>query len=263
MVVAGSVARGLADERSDIELPIFWQSAPTDELRHSLIDALQGQLLFEYDGPSGEDQLLVNGVQVDLWHVTVEHQEDVIESVVARNRTDLESLNAMDTVRSCIPLYGHELVEHWKQRAVQYPRSLASAIIGQHLESFRLDRLALCHERNDPTGFYSELAVLQQDAFLVLLALNEQYFPTFKWLYATLDHMDIKPERIVERFRRAFTTSRSEAIADMQSALFEVIGLVERRFPEIETSLTRRRLAYRRSAVKPGAGEALAALADE
>jgi len=246
VAVAGSVARNYADEYSDIEIPIFWEALPDDDMRRSIVQALQARFLFAYDGPAREDQLLVNGMQVDLWHITLDHQEKVIEGVLTRNCTDLGSLNAMDTIRCCIPLYGDEIIQQWKVRAQQYPPDLAKAIIQEHLASFRVDQLSVFAQPNDPTGFYSELTWLQREAFLVLLALNQRYFPTFKWLYQSLERMPVQPRSIARRFRRAFATPQPTAIADTQSVLFETIHLIEDRFPEIDTALARRRLEYRR-----------------
>ena len=246
IVVAGSVARNYADEYSDIEIPIFWEALPDDHVRLSIVDALRARFLFTYDGPAREDQLLVNGMQVDLWHITLDRQEDVIEGVLTKNCTDLGSLNAMDTIHCCIPLYGDQIIQQWKVRAQQYPPELAKAIIREHLGALRVDQLSVFAQRNDPTGFYSELTSLQKEAFLVLLALNERYFPTFKWLYQSLETMPVKPNSIANRFRSAFATPQPAAIADTQSVLFETIHLIEDRFPEIDTALARRRLKYRR-----------------
>jgi len=85
VVVAGSVARNYADEHSDIEIPIFWEPLPDDDVRLSIVEALQARFLFAYDGPTREDQLLVNGMQVYLWHISVDHREDVIEGVLTKN----------------------------------------------------------------------------------------------------------------------------------------------------------------------------------
>ena len=117
IVIAGSVARDYADELSDIEIPLFWQTLPDDGLRHALVADLNAKFLYAYDGPAREDQLLIEGVQVDLWHVSSAHQEEIISAVLKAQQFDLGALNALDTIRSCIPLYGHELVQKWKLRA--------------------------------------------------------------------------------------------------------------------------------------------------
>ena len=46
IVIAGSVARGYADEYSDIEIPIFWDPLPEDATRHAVVDALNGEFLY-------------------------------------------------------------------------------------------------------------------------------------------------------------------------------------------------------------------------
>jgi hypothetical protein len=160
----------------------------------------------------------------------------------------LGSLNALDTIRSCIPLYGHETVHTWKLWAQDYPDKLAEQIIQEHLASFGIGELFILAQRNNLTAFYAQLSFLQQEIFLVLLALNRSYFPTFKWLYRALELMHIKPEAIGYRFRQAFEASYQEAIADTKLLLEETLHLVEKQFSRIDTEPTYRRLAYARTA---------------
>lgn len=249
VIVAGSVARNYADAYSDLEIPIFWDVLPDDERRLKIVDVLEGRFLFAYDGPSREDQLLIDGVQVDLWHITVKQEEEIIRAVLHNHRTDLDFLNAMDTIRCCIPLCGEELIREWKNQAEEYPLGLARRIIAEHLALFRVDQLETCALRGDPTGFYDQLRFLQQKVFLVLLALNRCYFPSFKWMYPALDNMAIKPQSIGERFRRGYTATHDQAAADMRHILMETIRLAEEQFPQIDTDTARRRMAHRRRAV--------------
>ncbi len=247
VVIAGSVARGTADEYSDIEIPIFWQRLPSKATRLAVTEALKADFIYGYDGPANEDQLLIHGVQVDLWHITQKRQEAVIRAVLNDFRTDLGSLNALDTIRSCIPLFGGPIVQDWKRRAQAYPEELAKKIIQQHIASFSTAELFLFAERNHPTAFYAQLSFLQQEVFLVLLALNRSYFPTFKWLYASLEKMKVKPESISRRFRGAFTLPYMEAAFDLKALLEDTLHLVEGQFPELDTSPIFRRLAYTRA----------------
>ncbi|HEX2993250.1 MAG TPA: hypothetical protein VHP14_00405, partial [Anaerolineales bacterium] len=62
IVIAGSVARGYADEYSDLEIPIFWETLPDDATRHAIVSALHAEFLYAYDGPACEDQLLIDGL---------------------------------------------------------------------------------------------------------------------------------------------------------------------------------------------------------
>ncbi|MFN2282109.1 MAG: hypothetical protein ACK2TZ_09620 [Anaerolineales bacterium] len=248
IVVAGSVARGFTDEYSDLELPIFWDELPSDDTRLAIIEDLGGEFLNAYDGPSREDQLLIDGVQVDLWHVPRVYQEQVIEAVLAGERSDLSSLNALDTIRSCIPLFGQGIVQEWKKRAEAFPDVLALRIIQEHLPSFSLGELVLHAQRGNPTAYYSQLVHLQEEVFLVLLALNRCYFPTFKWLYHTLEKMTIKPKEIGNRFQQAFSESPEAAAANMKGILLETLDLVKETYPEIDVARDLRRLNYQRTA---------------
>jgi hypothetical protein len=92
------------------------------------------------------------------------------------------------------------------------------------------------------------MTFLQQEVFLILLALNQMYFPTFKWLYQTLESMQVKPENIGHRFRQAFKASCEEAITDTELILKETLCLVRKQFPQIETAPIYGRLSYKRTA---------------
>ncbi len=248
IVVAGSVARNYADEYADLEIPIFWETLPSDATRHAIVAALHAEFLYAYDGPAREDQLLINGFQVDLWHIAVAHQEAILESVLQDHRFDLGTLNALDTIRFCIPLYGDEIVQNWKRRAQEYPDGLAEKVIQEHLGSFGISDLFILAQRDNPTGFYAQLSFLQQEMFLVLLALNRRYFPTFKWLYPVLEAMQVKPENICQRFRQAYETPYAEAITDMKLILEETLHLVDKQFPYIDTAPIYPHLTYVRGA---------------
>lgn len=248
IVVGGSVARGYADAYSDLELPIFWDELPADAMRLALVAALHGEFLHGYDGPALEDQLLINGFQVDLWHNTVTGEDAVFKAVLEDYSTDFGDSNFMDTIRACIPLYGDALIQQWKQQAAHYPEALALKNIQQHLAAFDIAQLAVIADRDNPTVFYTAIGRLQEAMFLVLLALNRRYFPTFKWMYQVLATMAIKPVDVERRFRQAFTVPYAEAIADTARLLAETAALVEQRFPQLDTTAVHRRLAYARMA---------------
>lgn len=247
IAVAGSVAHDYADQWSDLEIPIFWDKLPSDSTRHSIVRSLDATFLYAYDGPSMEDQLLIHGVQVDLWHVTVAHEEATMRAVLEGRQTDLGSLNAMDTARTCIPLYGHEIVEKWKKQAQAYPEALAEQIIREHLSSFKIADLFILAARDNPTAFYGQLSFVHEELFLVLLALNRHYFPTYKWLFRALEGMSIKPMNMDQRLRRALSSPYTEAIADTRQMLEETLELAELQFPGLDTARVRRQLVYARA----------------
>ncbi len=248
IIVGGSVARGYADAYSDLELPIFWDELPTDATRLALVAALHGEFLHDYDGPALEDQLLINGFQVDLWHNTVSGEDAVIKAVLEDYSTDLGDSNFMDTVRACIPLYGEALIQKWKAQAAAYPEALALKNIQEHLLTFDTAQLIVLAYRNNPTAFYAAISRLQQAMFLVLLALNRCYFPTFKWMYEVLAGLSLKPKNIEQRFRQSFQLPYDMATLDTTRLLHETLDLVKQHFPYLDTTAVSQRLAYTRTA---------------
>jgi predicted nucleotidyltransferase len=247
ILVAGSVARGWADEYSDLEIAIFWDPAPSDEQRLEMITALGGRLLYGYDGPSQEDQLLIDGFQVDLWQNTVAQEEAVFEAVLRDHVLDMGSSNFLDTVRAGIALYGEDLIANWKEKAAQYPREAAAQVVRDLLPEFHLGYLEVLIRRDALPAFYAQVVRLQQVIFLTLLALNRAYFPTYKWMLPVLEKLETKPDDVIARFRQALTGPTEETAADMQALVEETLRLVETHLPEVDTTSARQRMAYRRA----------------
>ncbi|HEY3342384.1 MAG TPA: nucleotidyltransferase domain-containing protein [Anaerolineae bacterium] len=248
IVVAGSVARGYADEYSDLELPLFWDEPPSDATRHAIIHTLQADLLHPYNGPAQEDNLLINGFQVDLWQNTVAFEEDTLNAVLQRYSTDLGASNFMDTVRSCIPLAGDELIATWKQRASAYPEPLAVRNIQEQLPHLEIGHLMIHAARDNPALVYASISELQQYLFLILLALNHTYFPGPKWLYRSIEALPIKPIQAARRMKQVFHLAQAQAVDETINLLREALALVERYHPQINTTPTRLALEPQRMA---------------
>jgi hypothetical protein len=242
VVIAGSVARGFADVYSDLEMPIFWQSEPDEDKRRELVRKLRGEFLYGSAAPlaDGEDQLWIDGFQVDLWHNQAALEDRVIDAVLRDYSTDLGDSNFMDTLRCCIPLHGFERIAGWKVRAQEYPQALAERNISLYLPAFRLRELELYAARDVPVAYFAELCHLQQAMFQVLLALNLFYFPTYKWMGPTIERMPLKPRDLNARLRRAYQAPAAEALVDTRAQMEEILELVEARHPAFDTAPTRR-----------------------
>ena len=246
IAVGGSVARGYADAYSDLELLLFWQGLPDDRTRHVIVEALGAELLYPYDNASGADNLLIDGFQVDLWHNTVAGEEQVFDKVLLQHSTDAGDSNFLDTVRVCIPLHGEALIARWKRRAQAYPDALAARTIAEQLPALAIGHLPIHAARNNPTLVYEQVSQLQQALFLILLALNRAYFPTFKWLYETLETLLVKPADLERRLRQCFTLPPEQAVAHITELIRETLALVHQQLPQVDMSEALQSLALRR-----------------
>ncbi|RMD02857.1 nucleotidyltransferase domain-containing protein [Clostridium autoethanogenum] len=196
IVIGGSVARGYADEYSDLEIPIFWDKLLNENTRKLIVKELNAEYFYPYNYEANENNVVVNEFRIDLWHLTVEDEEDTIKGVLVDLKTDFGYSNAMDTIRTCIPLFGEKIVYSWKDRAKGYPKELAIKNIKESLQSIDSTQAELYIQRQNSTLIYEHIANLQKNIFLILLALNKLYFPTFKWMYKSLETFKIKPENI-------------------------------------------------------------------
>lgn len=233
-VVAGSVARGYSDPYSDIELIFVWESAPDPATRRAIRERWGAAHRLSPADRRYESALLVRGVPVDLWHRTVAEEEAALDRVLIDHSRDLGANAELDTIRTALPLRGEETVRAWQARAVEYPEALAAGFLREQLPNFHLRQLGLAAVRDNPTASYHILSDLHCTLFLVLLALNGAYFPTFKWLYRRLAELPVAPEAVAARLRRQFAEPPPVAAAHLRDLLLETLALVEAQRPQFD-----------------------------
>lgn len=252
--VGGSVARGYSDAYSDIELLLLWERTPDPAMRRAIHDAWRADHRLPPAHPSHDSALLIGGVPVDLWQRTVAEQESALDRVLRDHSRDLAANAELDMVCTGLPLRGEALVRGWQARAADYPEALTLGFLREQLPHFHLRQLGLAAVRDNPTAFYHTLSDLHCTLFLVLLALNGAYFPTFKWLYRRLDELPIAPMAIGPRLRRMFREPPPVAAAQLHAVLLETIALVEGRYPQLDADV----LAWARHGLTQGTAARIA-----
>ena len=248
ITVGGSVARGYADAYSDIEMPLFWIEQPAPSVRQAIAETLEADSLHFSTRPAGEDNFLINGFQVDLWHIAVSEAEVIFNEVLKGHNTDVKYSNFIDTIQICVPLTGEPVLTHLQQISQDYPEALAVRAIQKHLSRFRAKHLELHVIRANPTLLYGTISDLQKLVFLVLLAVNRRHFPAFKWMYPTLETLRYKPPRVHNRLRHTFTCPPAEAVALTRQIIAETLALVNNRFPQIDTDSIKQDFSFSRTA---------------
>lgn len=237
VMAAGSAARGYSDVYSGLELIAYWDRPPGAEEKRAIAREL-GASCPEI-GRGHESALVMNGFPVGLRHQSASGEEGVLDRVLKDFTTDLNDNNVADTVRTGIPLYGEELVREWQGRASEYPEKLARRFLDEYLPHFRLRQLQFAARRNNPAAFYNILSNIQSSLFIVLLALNGSYFPTYKWMFKRLHELPAKPENLEWRLREMYREPPAKAAGRMQEVLEETLELVEAQYPDLDTESAR------------------------
>jgi hypothetical protein len=190
---------------------------------------LQAEYRYPAFDPGYQSAFRIQGIPVDLWHTTIA-EEALTHSVLHDFSLDLVANNRLDTLLSCIPLYGAELADDWKARIQAYPKELALRFIKTYIPHFHLRQLNLAAHRDNPTAFYATLSAIQCSLFLILLALNQSYFPTFKWMYPALRWMPHTPHQIATRLHSMFHQPPIQAAEQLRAVLAETVEMVEKAY---------------------------------
>lgn len=236
IVVIGSVARGYSDVYSDLEVMLVWKHAPGPDLQHAVVQQLQAEHRYSKTDPGYHSAFRIHGLPVDIWYTTAKQEEATIQSVLHEYNLDLVASNRLDCLRVGIPLQGDDLIQQWKYAIQMYPEELAIRLLQTYLPHFHMRQLNLAARRDNPTAFFHTLTDIQCSLFLVLLALNKAYFPTFKWMYPVLASLPIAPTQIAQRLQQMCHESPLEATAHLREVLAETLDLVEARYPQLDTA---------------------------
>lgn len=239
VMVGGSAARGYSDVYSDLELIAYWDRPPGTEEKRAIAGELGAVHRYPKIDHGHESALEIEGFPVDLWHKSVSEEEDVLDRVLKEFGTDLGDSNVIDTIRTGIPLYGEELVQGWQARTGQYPDELAHRFLGEYLPHFHLRQLHFAARRNNPAAFFNILSNIHSSLFIVLLALNGSYFPTYKWMFKRLHELPVKPENLEWRLREMYRESPTAAAGSLREVLEETLKLVEAQYPDQDTEFAR------------------------
>ncbi|MCP2034309.1 putative nucleotidyltransferase [Planomicrobium sp. HSC-17F08] len=239
VAAGGSVARGYADAYSDLELLVYWNQQPDAETRLAVFNCLNAERRYPKMDMGYDSAYLIDGFPVDVWHRTMEQEEAAANKVLDGYSTDLDAGNVLDTMRFAIPLYGADYLEPIKERIEQYPDELAVEFLKRFLPHFHLRQLLYAARRDNPTAFYSILNSILDSLFIVLLAMNRSYFPTYKWFYKRLAELPIVPEQIDFRLRQLYLESPLAAVKQLKAILEETVVLVEQLYPQVDTAFVR------------------------
>lgn len=242
IVVGGSAARNYADAYSDLELISYWDKEPSDTIKQGISAKLKAEHRYPKTHFAYHNALIVDGFPVDIWYKISSAEEASIASVVADCSTDLDASNIADTMRFCIPMHGSEFIKPWKDRVEKYPPELSERFFKDYLPHFHLRHIYFESKRQNPTAFYNMLSNIQCSLFIILLALNQSYFPTYKWIYKRLDELALKPEKIGMRLQNMYKEPPQIAVGQLCDLLAETLTLIETHHPDFDTAAARQEL---------------------
>ncbi len=249
ILIGGSVAKGWADDYSDIELCFCWEQVPDSDARRLIIEQLSGTDILLSSAATCEpieDNFLVDGLQIDMWHCS----NDVIERYITEAATSPLALAKQETlwaVQNGIVLKSSNFLEKWRS-SIQFPRNIRAKIIESHLEVITSCDLQLHAGRGDIAVLFGLISGIQKRMAYILFALNGTFSMGIKHMAESLRVLAIKPLNIWQRFQKSYAGTLISCANETDLLIHDVVALVKEHLPEVSLSELKRFEAFRRDA---------------
>jgi hypothetical protein len=241
ILLTGSVARGDADEYSDVDLILYHDALPDEAGRESIRTGIGGEdrQVLGAEETGLVEQYVVEATYCQLAHVTIEGWEGELAKAVAGEESELPLGKMVSGLFEGEALYGGELIDAWRAQAV-YSDALKRTLVERHWTFFPLWFFERSFPPRDAPIFTREELVKAAYALLdVLAAVNGVWFSRFQ-LKRTRDATEklaIKPERLFERLVVLVSGELAAAVLELESLVGETQAIVAEHVPDARISL--------------------------
>jgi predicted nucleotidyltransferase len=247
IAVGGSIARGIGNEFSDLDLYVYCSEFPSESERRALLlphapQRWKSHVERESSGVIVE-AFVCQRTEVDLNLVRVKTVEACLRAVLEKHDLTPIVLAFVGGFADAIPLHGHAQLEEWRRRVQAYPAALARKLVERQLEIEPLwvPGVDGCRE-GDLLPLYEALCRVERSLLGILVGLNHQYPPAaYKRVRRLLASMPLKPERAAERLEDVFGPEIGSAADRLRALVLETFDLVEAQMPELDVAGARKR----------------------
>jgi hypothetical protein len=247
IALTGSVARGEADDASDIDLLLYYDELPTEEeVQATRLQVGGSERIFFLGDPkegSFAESYAVDGVKHDFAHATIATWERDMDVVLEQHECDSPMQKALSGILDAVALHGAELLGGWKARAARYPDALAEAMVKRHLR-FYPPWVPEKHaaDRDDLLFLYEILTEAERNILGVLMGLNRVYhWGEYKRMDSFLARLPIAPVNLSSRLKAILRAEPHTAVQQLGSLIDETFALVETHMPNVNVAEVRQR----------------------
>lgn len=276
--LGGSVARGWADEFSDVEVFVFWQQHPSDDERVSAVERSGGSVdvrwsddlaedewraamrrthgevgqLWPYEDDEWSEHYYVDGLNVGVSGFLVSTVDAWIADLHRGVPNDDAEMIA-STLRAGMPVTGGEVLRNWMADLEPYPEALARAVIEKWLAVderwWAIDQLAA---RGDRPAFDAVLVAMQRRLVRLLMAANGLYLvdPKPKWTSTLIALCEHRPDDCMIRLEQVQTSSPTVAASLLQDLFEDTLQSIAGQFPTIDVETARWLYRHRRKVLE-------------
>ena len=252
-LITGSVARGLADDSSDLDVYLYWVRADgadtaafADPDRFAPLGASRA---FGVPTATGRfTKLHRDGRYVDVEDVDVAVLSQAADALEAEQPPPGWATKVAIGLRDAVAVVGPDELATWQQRLAD-PDAAATAEVAARLPRLLAPSALyeLTFARGDVLSFAARLSAVLLDVVAVLGAVNRRFIPVDepKWLPWHLAQLTLVPTDLADRVQIALTAPSPVTMRALDAAVLETFDLVDRYIPGADTRAARYALALR------------------
>lgn len=240
IAITGSVARGVADQFSDIELYFWVEEQQGLEVYRRWLGSLGAQVAIQPEdeclhGESLMTKSWYKGVFLEALWQPWDALSRQLEPVLAAQTTDHWQLTEAWHVADALTLREETRLSCWREQLTHYPDELQARLVAQatwswgrpHWWPASLITLWPLVQRHAHLALTENLVGETEQVLRLLFALNRQWEPDWKWLVPQSQRLARKPDRLVERIDELFSLPKpSERVRACLQLILETLELV-------------------------------------
>jgi hypothetical protein len=255
MVVGGSVGRGHADRWSDLELAVFWDSLPPEDVLVGLAKRAGGRDRRSWAYEPGEyamaEEFWLGGPAGQGLLVEVQHQS--LADGAALLRDLLDNVNPepyLLTYASAISrgelLFGAAELQPLRKRVAVYPPQLAVVAAARHGQIDNFWRWQMLAERGELLALRRHYAETAERLSHLLFAVNRRWWPGRKWLLWELANLPHLPAGTIDGLQEAAAAPAAQAAVILSDLVEEAYDLASQLLPDLDVTRLRQIFRFRR-----------------
>ncbi len=242
IVVTGSVAQGVADIHSDVELRFLVDEIQPISVYQDWLRSVGGLVETE------DNAERLTGTAIKSWHDGIlagafwqpwSSLEATLEMILRAEIDEHWTLTEAWRIDDALPMRSHERLTTWQEQLKKYPDTLRDRLITETAATW-----------TDPTWWPASVVTIwglaAHDARLALLermtrylerglrivfALSRRWEPDYRWLASEAQRLTIKPGELVSRVNSALTLENPrESVRTCLALLVDILTLASEEY---------------------------------
>lgn len=243
--VTGSVAKGYADDNSDIDtIVILNRNLGSEEFDKVIEDAKASGGDFYHGSPEEGFAVYyyIDGVRCDFSFGQFCETENLIHEMLEKPEVDLmKHLQISGLIDSHLLKDTNWLKPLIMKAEREYPKELQVLMVS-HFKRFHpewaIEKMTI--GRGDILYFYDSLVEMTGNIIGILCGLNKFYHPgKLKGVEHTIEQMKIKPRDFISRYNHILLAEKYSALKELFKLVRETFDLIDEHLPEVSTARSR------------------------